>query len=286
MADILVLESSQKSLEKLKFFLEKDRHRVKIPQEAESLEKILSEKKFDVIVVDAHYAGCPPADLIEIINKDRLNSYTQTIVTTTFAKNETLNQLISAGVSFLFIKPYRYRLLAQKIQKITQPQEGSQGAFEPLMLKIFLESIQYVLDAVVGTQLITASRPFLKNGRQSLADVSAVMDISSDEISGSIALSFSHDILQKFLFKLFEHEVEYDNKVARDTCLKICHQTITRAKHQFLKKKNIKLESRLPTILSESLHVLDYKMSTPVLVVPFLYEKNPGIFIEFCLRTN
>ena len=285
MAKLLIADSSQKALEKLKFFLEKDSHKVKFLNENDSVETILAETKFDAIILDIQYKNNSSLNIINLINKDPLNSYTQIIATTNVANKEILNKYISAGVSYLFMKPYRYKLLSEKVQKICEPQVNAHGAFEPLILKIFLESTIHVFESMTGTT-VSAGKPFLKSGNKSFAEVSAVIGLSSAQIKGSMSINLDRAILARFLYKLFGNAVPADEESTNDICGEICNQIMGRAKQQFLKKKNMGFEITVPTVLAEPNHILDYKSASPVLVIPFNFEKNEGIFVEFCLELN
>lgn len=77
-----------------------------------------------------------------------------------------------------------------------------------------------------------------------------------------------------------------DEAAISDMCGELCNQIMGRAKQQFLKKKSMTFAITVPTILAEQYHILDYKSSAPVLVIPFLFEKVAGIFVEFCLEIN
>ena len=282
MAKLLIVDSSQKAYEKLKFFLEKDSHEVKFLNANDSIETILEKTKFDVIIVDIQYKNCSSLDIVNSVNKDRKNSYTQIIATTNLANKELLNQYIAAGVTYLFIKPYRYKLLSEKIKTIVEPKQNAQGAFEPLILKIFLDATIYILETMTGVHVV-AGKPFLKSGNKSLAEVSAVIGLSSAQIKGAMSINFNRDILSQFILKLFGNTVQADEAGIVDICGEICHQIMGRAKQQFLKKKNMVFDVTLPTVLNEENHILDYKSSSPVLAIPFSFDKNEGIYVEFCL---
>jgi chemotaxis protein CheX len=285
MSKILIADSSPKAIEKLKYYLELDAHEVKFLDENDSVETLLAETKFDVIIIDMQYKTCPSLDIVNFVNKDKQNSYTQMIATTNLANKELLNKFIAAGVTYLFIKPYRYKLLAEKLKRMTAPKQSAHGAFEPLILKIFLESTIHIFETMTGTSVV-AGKPFLKSGNKSLAEVSAVIGLSSPQVKGSMSINLDRNILTRFIFKLFGNAVPADELHITDICGEICNQIMGRAKQQFLKKKNMGFEITVPTVLSEHNHILDYKSSSPVLAIPFSFEKNEGIFVEFCLELN
>ena len=285
MAKILIADSSPKAKEMLHSHLEQESHQVKFLGESDSLETVLSESKYDVIVIDLQYKHIPSLDIVTQIGKDPLNSHTNIIVTTNVANKEVLNKYVSAGVSYVFMKPYRFKVLSDKITKIIEPNSNAHGAFEPLILKIFLESSIHIFEAMTGTVVI-AGKPFLKSGNKSLADVSAVIGLSSTSIKGSLSINLNRNILTRFIFKLFGSAVVADEAQINDICGEICNQIMGRAKQQFLKRKNMGFEITVPTVLSDPNHILDYKSASPVLVIPFSFENDEGIFVEFCLEVN
>ena len=138
---------------------------------------------------------------------------------------------------------------------------------------------------MTGTSVV-AGKPFLKSGNKSLAEVSAVIGLSSSQIKGSMSINLDRNILARFIFKLFGNAVPADELHITDICGEICNQIMGRAKQQFLKKKNMGFEITVPTVLAEQNHILDYKSASPVLAIPFSFEKNEGIFVEFCLELN
>ncbi len=285
MAKLLIIDSSPKASEKLKVCLEKDAHEVTFLKETEKFEELIAVNKYDVILLDLQYKHAPTLDMANLVNKNQLNSQTQIIATTILADRDLLNKFSSAGVSYIFLKPYRYNLLVEKIKTIIKPQTSAHGAFEPLILKIFLESTIHIFEKMTGSN-VTAGKPFLKSGNKSLADVSAVISLSSSQVKGSMSINLDRSILARFLFKLFGNAVPADELHTNDICGEICNQIMGRAKQQFLKKKNMGFEITVPIVLSEQNHILDYKSSSPVLTIPFTFEKKEGIFIEFCLELN
>ena len=65
MAKLFIAESSKKSIENLSHFLGADGHEAYFFDNIKPLTEILSESKFDVVIVDQNYKGMPS---IEIVN--------------------------------------------------------------------------------------------------------------------------------------------------------------------------------------------------------------------------
>ncbi len=288
MAKLFIAESSKKSIENLEHFLRADGHDPFFWDHAEPLEKIMTENKFDLSIIDLNYKEMPSSEIINLILKNPDFSNSQIIVTTSSPNKDALTKYSSLGVNFIFVKPYRYKLLSDKIKYIMNPIRGDHGAFEPDILKIFLESTIHIFESVSGIS-VEASKPFLKSGNKSLSEVSAVIGLSSPQVKGSLSINVTRDILTRCLLKILGADMDashVDDAALSDMCGELCNQVMGRAKQQFLKKKSMSFEISVPTVLSDANHILDYKSSSPVLVIPFKIEKIEAIFVEFCLELN
>ncbi|WP_397602057.1 chemotaxis protein CheX [Silvanigrella sp.] len=285
MAKLFVADSSQKSIENLNHFLVADGHEAYFFDNSKALSDILKEYKFDIIIVDQNYKGMPCVDIVNSFLKNPSHSNTHVIMTTSSPNKEDLNKFSSLGINHIFVKPYRYKLLSEKIKYAINPNKGDHGAFEPEILKIFLESTIHIFDSI-GNIAIAAGRPFLKTGNDSLSEISAVIGLSSPQIKGSMSINLTKKLLASFLYKMLGPNAIADNLGISDMCGELCNQIMGRAKQQFLKKKGMSFEIAVPSVLSDPYHILDYKSSSPVLVIPFLYEKVACVFVEFCLEIN
>lgn len=285
MAKLFIAESSKKSIENLSHFLKTDGHDVYFFDNSKPLPRILSESKFDLVIIDHNFKGMPSFDIINFFLKNPVHSNTHIIITTSSPNKDDLNKFTSLGINHIFIKPYRYKLLSEKINYAINPNKGDHGAFEPDILKIFLESTIHIFESI-GNISVVAGRPFLKTGNDSLSEISAVIGLYSPQIKGSMSINVTKKILAACLFKMLGRTAPSDDDAIADICGELCNQIMGRAKQQFLKKKSMTFEITVPTILADPFHILDYKSSSPVLVIPFLFEKVAGIFVEFCLEIN
>lgn len=288
MAKLFIAESSLKSIDVLDRYLKNDGHEPFFWNGSEPLDKIITESKFDLSLIDLNFKGMPSGEVINTILKNPDFSNSQIIVTTSTPEKDSLSKYSSLGVNFLFVKPYRYKLLADKIKYVMNPVKGDHGAFEPDILKIFLESTIHIFESVSGIS-IAAGKPFLKSGNKSLSEMSAVIGLSSPQVRGSMSINLTKDILTRCLLKMLGSAMsneKADDAALGDMCGELCNQIMGRAKQQFLKKKSMSFEITVPTVLADPDHILDYKSQSPVLVIPFTVEKNEAFFVEFCLELN
>ncbi|APJ02772.1 chemotaxis protein CheX [Silvanigrella aquatica] len=285
MAKLFIAESSKKSIENLSHFLSTDGHEAYFFDNSKPLIEVLAESKFDLVVVDHSFKEMSSIDIINSFLKNPAHSNTNIIITTSSPNKEDLNKFSSLGINHIFVKPYRYKLLSEKIQYAINPNKGDHGAFEPDILKIFLESTIHVFESI-GSISVNAGKPFLKSGNDSLSEISAVIGLSSSQIKGSMSINVTKKILISCLYKMLGPNAKTDDTAIADMCGELCNQIMGRAKQQFLKKKSMTFEITVPSVLTDPFHILDYKSSSPVLVIPFLFEKVAGIFVEFCLEIN
>ncbi len=285
MAKLFIAESSKKSIENLSHFLSAEGHETTFYEKDVILNDLLNQAKFDVAVIDQNFKDMSYLEIANAFLKNPAHSKTHIIITTSTPNKDDLNKLTALGINYIFIKPYRYKLLSDKIKYAINPNRGDYGAFEPDILKIFLESTIHIFNSI-GSITIAAGRPFLKTGNESLSEISAVISLSSPQIKGSMSINVTRKILASCLYKMLGPNAVADEAAISDMCGELCNQIMGRAKQQFLKKKSMTFEITVPTILAEQYHILDYKSSAPVLVIPFLLEKVAGIFVEFCLEIN
>ncbi|WP_338636645.1 chemotaxis protein CheX [Spirobacillus cienkowskii] len=285
MAKLFIAESSKKSIENLSRFLTNDGHEAYFFDNSKPIQEVLNESKFDLAIIDQNFKELSGFDLVSHFIKNQKNANTHIVVTTSSPNKDDLNKFSALGINHLFIKPYRYKLLSDKIKYAINPNKNDHGAFEPEILKIFLESTIHIFDSM-GRISIVAGRPFLKSGNQSLSEVSAVIGLSSPQIKGSMSINVTKKILIACIYRMLGPDAKADDTAIADICGELCNQIMGRAKQQFLKKKSMSFEITVPTILADPMHILDYKSNSPVLVIPFLFEKIAGIYVEFCLEIN
>lgn len=285
MAKIMVIDSSETSLQTLQEFLQRDGHEFIVCQEAQEFQTALEKTKFDLILIDADFEKMYFQNVIQAVNDSKENSKTNMIVSLSSPHPETLHTLTHHGVSSLFVKPYRYQLFKEKIEIALDPHKYENREFDPFILKLFLESAVYIFERMANIR-IQSRKPFLKSDNKNLGGVSAVIELKSAQVKGFMAISVSEEILARCLFQIFGKAVPIDASAIQDICGELCNQITGRAKQQFLKSKRMSFEIGVPTIMSASGHLLDYKSSSPILVIPFVFEGTKAIFVEFCLEIN
>lgn len=176
MAKLFIAESSKKSIENLNHFLSAEGHEATFYEKNIALNDLLNQAKFDVAVIDQNFKDMSCLDIANAFLKNPAHSKTHIIITTSTPNKDDLNKFTSLGINYIFVKPYRYKLLSDKIKYAINPNRGDYGAFEPDILKIFLESTIHIFNSI-GSIAIVAGRPFLKTGNESLSEISAVISL-------------------------------------------------------------------------------------------------------------
>lgn len=285
MAKIMVVDSSETSVQTLQEFLQKDGYEYVICQESLELQKALESTKFDLILIDVDFEKMYFQNVIQAVNESKENSKTNMIVSISQPHPEILHTLTNHGVNSLFVKPYRYHLLKEKIEMALDPNKYAHREFDPFILKLFLESAVYIFERMANIK-IQSGKPFLKSDNKNLGGVSAVIELKSAQVKGFMSINVSEEILARCLFQIFGKAVSIDAVAIQDICGELCNQITGRAKQQFLKSKRMSFEIGVPTVMAAAGHLLDYKCSSPILVIPFVFEGTKSIFVEFCLEIN
>ena len=285
MADVLIADNNEKDRKKLIDFLEKDGFTVFILKTKNELEKMIEEHPFTAIILDHSFEGNDVCDLIQLIHQKSESAQAQVVLTTRISKKDILSKYISLGVNDLLMKPYRYVLLKDKMIQISKFKKGNSGAFDPLILKIFLESTIHIFDVATHFKIV-AGKPFLKTENKSLAEIGAMIELRSQQVKGSFSIYLNKNLLKRILFKMLGNKVEGSVAIFADVCCELCNQIVGCAKQQFLKKKSMTFEIAIPSVLTENDSILNYKKTSPTLVIPFFLEKTEPIYVEFCLELN
>ncbi|MBX9703587.1 MAG: chemotaxis protein CheX [Silvanigrellaceae bacterium] len=289
MARIFILDPNEKVKANLKQLLHAEGHETILFNSEEDFRPHMEENIFDAVIIDLNADIYQPFQKIEWIRSTTKNKNAYIIGTMTKTTKELFDLCRKYRVDQIFIKPYRYKVLSEKIQTYFQPIKNANAAFDTSVIKIFLEATTQIFKANAGIAL-HSGKPFLKTSNKSIHEVSAIVGLSSSQIKGSMTVNVNKSLLEKTLVKMLGEKARQKGKIQNedinDICGELANQILGRAKQQFLRSRNMTFEMTMPSLLNGQKHILNYKLGAPVLAIPFSIEKKECLIVEFCLDFN
>jgi len=262
-------------------------HQVFAADNLEEAEEFLLINAFQILIVDLKIKDNFIFPFLEKINKNMEIARAELIVITGYSNYENITKTLQMGVSHIFAKPFPMSALINKVEKILHPPVSRSGAFDSSIIKIFLEATIHIFHHVASLPL-KAGKPFLRNSASAINEFSAVIWLKSSQIQGIMTVNLDQEVLMKVIERMFGPQaLEFiENEGFRDTCGELANQILGRAKQQFLKERGMSFEISVPKVIFGKDHIVDYPTSSPVLTIPFSYEKKKDIYVEFSLEVN
>jgi chemotaxis protein CheX len=285
MATVLILERNLSFLDNLAYTLTAEGYSVLPCGQPKDLDLVMEESLFDVVLLDLDFMENNSALVFDKIFTHPKHKKASLICLAAQPEKEKLFKAMALGASFLFAKPFCKKLLFEKVDLLVNPNTRSRAAFDPSFIKFFLEAAISVFESVAELAII-AGKPFLKTDYRNFHEATAIIQITSPHIKGAMGVNFSKDILTKVLTKMLGSVQVPDEAALKDIGGELCNQILGKAKQLFLKEKNMSFDMSLPKVSIGSSYGLGIDLNIPVLVIPFMYEKSSGIFVEFCLEVN
>ena len=135
----------------------------------------------------------------------------------------------------------------------------------------FLNATKNVLETMCQTS-VTASKPYLKGDMVSYGDVSGIVGMASDSVTGCMVLSFTEPcILQIVANMLYEDPKEKIDADIIDAVGELTNMICGGARAQLAKiKSNFDLAT--PTVIKGKGVEISYFSEAPTIVIPFTTE--------------
>lgn len=144
------------------------------------------------------------------------------------------------------------------------------------LINPFLKSAKNVIETMAQTK-VKAGTPHVKEGRAAYGEVTGVIGMSSDTISGSMIVSFTDKAILKIVANMLMEEPRamIDDEVV-DAVGEITNMICGGAKAE-LAKINHKFDLATPTMVVGKGVEISYYSSAPTVVIPF--ETADGTFV-------
>lgn len=144
------------------------------------------------------------------------------------------------------------------------------------LINPFLTATIHVL-ATMANIAPTPGKPFLKQDRAALGDVSAIIGITG-VASGSMALTFSESAIMAIVSNLLGTQATEVNDEVRDAVGELTNMICGDARRR-LSEDGISLQGGIPTIVSGKGHSISHIHNGPRLAIPFT-TPHGGFIVE------
>ncbi|MFH7321385.1 chemotaxis protein CheX [Desulfurivibrio sp. D14AmB] len=152
------------------------------------------------------------------------------------------------------------------------------------LINPFLNAAKNVIETMAQTK-VKAGKPHLKDDKLAFGEVTGVIGMSSETISGTMIVSFSGPAILKIVANMLMEPLrpKIDDEVV-DAVGEITNMICGGAKAE-LAKINHKFDLATPTMVVGKGVEISYYSSTPTIVIPFATEDG-GFVVEANLTTR
>ncbi|MCP3909040.1 MAG: chemotaxis protein CheX [Oceanicoccus sp.] len=142
-----------------------------------------------------------------------------------------------------------------------------------------LESTISVLATMAMVQA-KPGKPSLKQGQQSLGDVTGMIDLAGQEVNGSLAIGFSEPAILDIAEKMLGERVSVIDDTVLDVVGEITNM-ITGSAKRLYSEQGIEFDLTLPSIWSGNDKIIEHKVKGNPIILPF--DTTAGQFyLELC----
>jgi len=146
-----------------------------------------------------------------------------------------------------------------------------------LVINALLDSLLKSLSIMAGVEP-TPGVAEVKQGNLSMGEVTGVMEMSSDDTKGTMALSFTKPFVIDLVKRIFGDEIDDINETAIDLTGELTNMIAGGAK-SILSEKGLDIGMSVPSMLTGVKHVVEHKYAGKTIVIPFVADEGE-IFLE------
>ena len=145
----------------------------------------------------------------------------------------------------------------------------------------FLESIVNVLETMANVK-VTHGKPQRKEDDTAKGDVTGVIGMASEQVKGSLAITFTSDAIFDIAKRMLGEEVAEINNTVTDLVGEITNMVTGGAK-RVLAEQGYDFDMAIPAVVAGKNHRITHKSSGMKIVIPFSIPA--GIFyVEVCFE--
>lgn len=151
------------------------------------------------------------------------------------------------------------------------------------LIRPFLESVLNVLSTMAFVNAKPGA-PFLKKGEEPCGDVSGIIGMAGEDVSGSMALIFPEKVILKIVSSMLGEEFTEISADVMD-CVGELTNMISGGARAGLAKLDLKFAMATPTMIKGAAHLVEHKSAAPVVCIPFSIDEGT-FWIEATFSTN
>lgn len=289
MGRILVLDDSQEVCAKVSAGLARAGHQVETCLTPAEAHVLMTETAFGLIIVEPALEGADGFEFMTQLIENPLNARAPVIVITHQTATEFLVKSMTMGVECVLAKPFPLRILRDKVELLLAPHRLRKGAFDPSILRVFLEATATVFENEGGVSLV-AGKPFLKNGNRGFNEFSAVVALKGDFLEGLCVLNIDRDTLAAVWRQSQRNPAEEASlppQAIESVFTNLTASIFELARTRLLKEKKAQFDILPPTFFGGLHHTLDYGGGgRTVLAVPLSWDSRHTAYLEFSLQLS
>ena len=144
-----------------------------------------------------------------------------------------------------------------------------------------LESIQEIFSKMADISLQPHS-PTIKKGNLTMGDVTGIVDMSGDDIRGSLSITFKKNVILELAHIILEENFKEINEDVEDCVAEITNMICGDAKSR-LSEHGYNFQMQAPRTLSAPEHSINHGIPAPTIIMPFISEYGP-LYVEVCFK--
>ncbi len=145
----------------------------------------------------------------------------------------------------------------------------------------FLESILNVLNTMAQLEA-KAGRPMIKTDDMARGDVTGVIGMTSPQVKGSLAITFSEQAILDICKRMLGEESAGVDATVTDLVGEITN-IVTGGAKRILADKGYEFDLAIPTVVVGKDHKIIHKFLGPKVIVPFATDAGE-FFVEICFE--
>lgn len=142
-----------------------------------------------------------------------------------------------------------------------------------------LEATVNVLSTMAMVE-VTKGKPTRKEGSNPLGDITGLIDLSSSDTQGSLAISFSEPAILEITEKMLGEKIETIDETIIDLVGEITNMITGDAKRTY-SEQGTEFDLTRPSVLLGKESTLNHRVKGDAIIIPFSMDAG-DFFIEFC----
>ena len=126
--------------------------------------------------------------------------------------------------------------------------------------------------------------PSVKSGPFDSGDVTGIIELVSEQKSGSIAISFSKPVVREIAKRMLGLEEDVSDSELNDLVGEITNMMAGSAK-AMLYDQGFEFDMAIPKVVEDSLNEISHKVQGPIIVLPFTTDSGK-FYVELCFIDN